>query len=70
LKIPLIEIKNITVFREQTRILRDISVCVPRLRHTAHHHTEGTGRLHQGRFKTSLIEEDDHLPTVLRDVER
>ena len=40
------------------------------MRWHAHHHTEGTGHLYQGRFKTFPIEEDDHLLTVLRYVER
>ncbi len=47
-----------------------------RLAHThtmrwhAHYHTEGTGHLYQGRFKTFPIEEGDHLLAVLRYVER
>lgn len=36
----------------------------------AHYHTAGTGHLYQGRFKAFPIEEDDHLYTVLRYVER
>ena len=36
----------------------------------AHYHTEGTGHLYQGRFKTFPIEEDQHLLAVLRYVER
>jgi len=40
------------------------------MRWHAHHHTEGTGHLYQGRFKTFPIEEDDHLLAVLRYVER
>ena len=35
-----------------------------------HHHSVGTGHLHQGTYKTVPTEEDDHLDTVLRDVER
>ena len=35
-----------------------------------HHPPVGTGHLHQGTFKTVPTEEDDHLDTVLRDVER
>ena len=35
-----------------------------------HHHPVGTGHLHQGTYKTVPTEEDDHLDTVLRDVER
>jgi putative transposase len=34
------------------------------------HHTQGTGPLYQGRFKSFPIAEDDHLFTVLRYVER
>ena len=40
------------------------------MRWHAHDHTEGTGHLDQGRFKTFPIEADDHLLTVLRYVER
>lgn len=40
------------------------------MRWHAHHHTEGTGHLYQGRFKTFPIEEDAHLLSVLRYVER
>ena len=40
------------------------------MRWHAHHGTEGTGHLYQGRFKAFPIEEDDHLLTVLRYVER
>ena len=36
----------------------------------AAHHTSGTGPLYQGRFKSFPIQEDDHLLTVLRYVER
>jgi putative transposase len=36
----------------------------------AHYHTSGTGHLYQGRFKSFPVEEDDHLYTVLRYVER
>src|SRR5947207_1789792 len=36
----------------------------------AHYHTAGTGHLYQGRFKSFPIEEDDHLLTVCRYVER
>ena len=31
------------------------------MRWHAHYHTEGTGHLYQGRFKTFPIEDDDHL---------
>ena len=40
------------------------------MRWHAHYHTEGTGHLYQGRFKTFPIEEDEHLLAVLRYVER
>jgi putative transposase len=40
------------------------------MRWHAHYHTQGTGHLYQGRFKTFPIEEDDHLLRVLRYVER
>ena len=40
------------------------------MRWHAHYHTEGTGHLYQGRFKTFPIEEDQHLLAVLRYVER
>ena len=40
------------------------------MRWHAHHHTEGTGHLYQGRFKTFPIEDDSHLLAVLRYVER
>jgi putative transposase len=36
----------------------------------AAHRTSGTGPLYQGRFKSFPIEEDEHLWTVLRYVER
>jgi putative transposase len=35
-----------------------------------HHRTVGTGHLYQGTYKSFPIEEDDHLYTVLRYVER
>jgi putative transposase len=40
------------------------------MRWHAHYHTSGTGHLYQGRFKAFPIQEDDHLYTVLRYVER
>jgi len=40
------------------------------MRWHAHHDTFGTGHLYQGRFKSFPIEDDDHLYTVLRYVER
>ena len=40
------------------------------MRWHAHHHTSGTGHLYQARFKSFPVEDDDHLYTVLRYVER
>ena len=40
------------------------------MRWHAHHHTEGTGHLYQGRLKTFPIEDDSHFLSVLRYVER
>jgi REP element-mobilizing transposase RayT len=40
------------------------------MRWHAHYHTEGTGHLYQGRFKTFPIEEEEYLLAVLRYVER
>src|SRR6266478_2571439 len=54
----------------------ELSAFVRWLTHThtmrwhAHYHTAGTGHLYQGRYKAFPIEEDDHLYTVLRYVER
>jgi REP-associated tyrosine transposase len=39
-------------------------------RYHAHYHSAGTGPIYQGRFKSFPIEEDEHLLTVLRYVER
>ena len=36
----------------------------------AHYHTAGTGHVYQGRFKAFPVQEDSHLLTVLRYVER
>jgi putative transposase len=36
----------------------------------AHHHTAGTGPIYQGRFKSFPVQEDEHLLTVCRYVER
>jgi putative transposase len=36
----------------------------------AHHHSEGTGPIYQGRFKSFPIQEGDHFLTVCRYVER
>jgi putative transposase len=40
------------------------------MRWHAHHHTEGTGHLYQGRFKAFPIEQENYLLHVLRYVER
>ncbi|MEL6895600.1 MAG: transposase [Planctomycetota bacterium] len=40
------------------------------MRWHAHHHTQGTGHLYQGRFKTFPIETEEYLLAVLRYVER
>ena len=54
----------------------DLTAFVRWLTHThtqrwhAHYHSAGTGHLYQGRFKSFPIQEDDHLYTVLRYVER
>jgi len=40
------------------------------MRWHAHYKTQGTGHLYQGRFKAFPIEEDNHLSSVLRYVER
>jgi putative transposase len=40
------------------------------LRWHAHYHTRGTGPLYQGRFKSFPVQEDQHLWTVCRYVER
>jgi putative transposase len=55
---------------------RDLSRFVHRLtiRHTKHRHirddTTGRGHLYQGRFKTSAVQDDGHLLTVCRYIER
>jgi putative transposase len=36
----------------------------------AHYHSAGTGPVYQGRFKSFPVQEDDHLLTLLRYVER
>jgi putative transposase len=36
----------------------------------AHRHTAGSGHVYQGRFKSFPVQDDDHLLTVLRYVER
>jgi putative transposase len=40
------------------------------MRWHTHYHTAGTGPLYQGRFRSFPVQEDDHLLTVLRYVER
>lgn len=40
------------------------------MRWHAHHKTQGTGHLYQGRFKAFPIEQEDYLLRVLRYVER
>ncbi len=40
------------------------------MRWHAHHGTSGTGHLYQGRFKHFPVQDDEHLLTVLRYVER
>lgn len=40
------------------------------LRWRAHYHTGGSGHLYQGRFKSFLVQDDEHLGSVLRYVER
>ena len=40
------------------------------VRSQAHYHRTGSGHVYQNRFKAFAVEEDDHLLTVLRDVER
>jgi putative transposase len=40
------------------------------MRFHAHHNTFGMGHVHQGRFKSFPIEQDEHLLAVLRYVER
>jgi putative transposase len=39
-------------------------------RHHAHYHTEGTGHLYQGRFKTFPVEGNFHFRTVARYIEQ
>ncbi len=40
------------------------------MRYHAHHNTGGTGHLYQGRFKSFPIQNDEHLLTAMRYVER
>ena len=44
------------------------SPCVRRWH--AHHHTQGTGPVYQGRFKSFPVQADEHFLTVCRYVER
>jgi putative transposase len=54
----------------------DLTAFVRWLTHThamrwhAHYHTQGTGHIYQGRFKSFPVQEDEHLYAVLRYVER
>jgi putative transposase len=52
-----------------SEFMRWLSVTHTQRWHAAHH-TSGTGPLYQGRFKSFPIQEDDHLLTVVRYVER
>ncbi len=54
---------------ELSEFMRWLTVTHTQRWHAAHH-TSGTGPLYQGRFKSFPIQEDDHLLTVLRYVER
>ncbi len=52
-----------------SEFMRLLTVTHTQRRH-AHRHTAGDGPLYQGRFKSFPIQEDDHLLTVCRYVER
>ena len=54
---------------ELSEFMRWLTVTHTQRWHAAHR-TAGTGPLYQGRFKSFPIQEDDHLGTVLRYVER
>ncbi len=54
---------------ELSEFVRWLTVTHTQRWHAAHR-TSGTGPLYQGRFKSFPIEQDDHLVTVLRYVER
>src|SRR5271154_7609184 len=54
---------------ELSRYLQWVTMTHTQRWHT-HHHTVGTGPLYQGRFKSFPIQEDAHLWTAWRDVER
>ena len=54
---------------ELSEFMRWLTVTHTQRWHAAHR-TSGTGPLYQGRFKSFPIEEDEHLLTVLRYVER
>ena len=55
--------------RDLSEYLRWLSVTHTKRWHS-HHHSSGTGPLHQGRFKSFPLETDDHFLTVCRYVER
>jgi len=40
------------------------------IKQAAHYQTSGRGHLYQGRFKPPAVQDDDHLLTVMRYVER
>ena len=40
------------------------------MRHRAHYHTSGEGHVYQGRFKSFPVQDDAHILTVCRYVER
>lgn len=52
-----------------SRFFRLLSV-THTMRWHAHYRTSGTGHLYQGRFKSFPVQDDEHLLTVLRYVER
>jgi len=55
--------------REVSEFFRRLTV-THSMRWHAHYHTEGTGHLYQGRFKSFPVQSDEHLLTVMRYVER
>jgi REP element-mobilizing transposase RayT len=55
--------------RDPSHFMRWLTVTHAQRWHACRH-TQGTGPLYQGRFKSFAIAEDDHLFTVLRYVER
>ncbi len=66
---PLIEIENVSVFREQTHILRGVSVRIPRKRHTAVLGPNGSGKSSLLKLLTRdfypSVEAQGHQGTVL-----